>query len=109
MIKTLFNHSFLSVLFVFAIGIILSCQSKYEQCEVNQQNEQVALYNDILTQIVEEHLYHRYLGNDFTNYATGTTDYTYSSDRSLISDANKGISLIEYNYLKLPKRIDIQK
>jgi RHS repeat-associated protein len=37
--------------------------------------------------------------------ATGTTDYTYSSDGSLISDTNKGISLIEYNYLKLPKRI----
>lgn len=37
--------------------------------------------------------------------AAGTTDYTYSSDGSLISDANKGISLIEYNYLKLPKRI----
>lgn len=67
MIKTLFNHPFLSVLFVFATGMILSCQSKYEQCEVNQPNEQVALYNDILTQIVEEHLYHRYLGNDFTN------------------------------------------
>jgi RHS repeat-associated protein len=37
--------------------------------------------------------------------ATGSTDYTYSADGSLISDANKGISVIEYNYLKLPKRI----
>jgi RHS repeat-associated protein len=37
--------------------------------------------------------------------ATGTTDYTYSLDGSLTSDANKGISLIEYNYLKLPKKI----
>jgi RHS repeat-associated protein len=37
--------------------------------------------------------------------ATGATDYTYSLDGSLTSDANKGISLIEYNYLKLPKRI----
>lgn len=37
--------------------------------------------------------------------ATGTTDYTYSADGSLISDANKGISSIEYNYLKLPRRI----
>ncbi len=32
-------------------------------------------------------------------------DYTYSPDGSLISDANKGIGTIEYNYLKLPKRI----
>jgi RHS repeat-associated protein len=37
--------------------------------------------------------------------ATGSTDYTYWEDGSLKSDANKGISLIEYNYLKLPKRI----
>ncbi len=37
--------------------------------------------------------------------ATGITDYTYSADGSLISDANKGISVIEYNYLKLPRRI----
>jgi RHS repeat-associated protein len=32
-------------------------------------------------------------------------DYTYSLDGSLISDANKGITLIEYNYLKRPKKI----
>ncbi|WP_044172092.1 RHS repeat domain-containing protein [Flectobacillus major] len=37
--------------------------------------------------------------------ATGATDYTYYADGSLKSDNNKGISLIEYNYLKLPKRI----
>jgi RHS repeat-associated protein len=37
--------------------------------------------------------------------AVGTIDYTYSPDGSLTSDANKGITLIEYNYLKLPKRI----
>jgi RHS repeat-associated protein len=37
--------------------------------------------------------------------ATGATDYTYNLDGSLASDANKGITLIEYNYLKLPKRI----
>lgn len=37
--------------------------------------------------------------------ATGSTDYTYSSDGSLISDANKGITLIEYNYLKLPRSV----
>jgi RHS repeat-associated protein len=32
-------------------------------------------------------------------------DYTYSLDGSLTSDANKGISVIEYNYLKLPRRV----
>jgi RHS repeat-associated protein len=32
-------------------------------------------------------------------------DYSYSLDGSLTSDANKGISVIEYNYLKLPRRI----
>jgi len=32
-------------------------------------------------------------------------DYTYSADGSLMSDANKGITLIENNYLKLPRRI----
>jgi RHS repeat-associated protein len=32
-------------------------------------------------------------------------DYAYNLDGSLISDANKGITLIEYNYLKLPRRI----
>jgi RHS repeat-associated protein len=37
--------------------------------------------------------------------AAGATDYTYNLDGSLASDANKGITLIEYNYLKLPKRI----
>lgn len=37
--------------------------------------------------------------------ATGSTDYTYALDGSLTSDANKGIALIEYNYLKLPRRV----
>ena len=32
-------------------------------------------------------------------------DYAYSLDGSLTSDANKGITLIEYNYLKKPRRI----
>jgi RHS repeat-associated protein len=47
------------------------------------------------------------LSNETASFtdATGTTDYTYSADGSLISDANKGITTIEYNYLKLPKRI----
>jgi RHS repeat-associated protein len=37
--------------------------------------------------------------------ASVNTDYTYWQDGSLKSDANKGITLIEYNYLKLPKKI----
>jgi RHS repeat-associated protein len=37
--------------------------------------------------------------------ATGATDYTYSLDGSLTSDANKGITVIEYNYLKKPRRV----
>jgi RHS repeat-associated protein len=36
---------------------------------------------------------------------TGTTDYMYSLDGSLTSDANKGITVIEYNYLKKPRRV----
>ena len=40
----------------------------------------------------------------FTDVA-GATDYTYSPDGSLTSDADKGISVIENNYLKLPRRI----
>ena len=32
-------------------------------------------------------------------------DYSYNLDGSLNADANKGITLIEYNYLKLPKRV----
>ena len=45
--------------------------------------------------------------NDTASFAdaTGETDYTYSLDGSLISDTNKGISVMEYNYLKLPRRI----
>ncbi|MDZ7900699.1 MAG: RHS repeat-associated core domain-containing protein [Arcicella sp.] len=37
--------------------------------------------------------------------AAGSTDYSYALDGSLVSDANKGISVIEYNYLKRPKKI----
>ena len=37
--------------------------------------------------------------------ATGATDYTYYPDGSLKSDANKGVTLIEYNYLKLPRKV----
>jgi RHS repeat-associated protein len=32
-------------------------------------------------------------------------DYGYSLDGSLTSDANKGITLLEYNYLKLPRKV----
>ena len=47
------------------------------------------------------------LSNETASFtdATGATDYTYSLDGSLTSDANKGITVIEYNYLKRPKKI----
>jgi RHS repeat-associated protein len=44
--------------------------------------------------------------NDTASFAdVAGNDYTYSLDGSLTSDANKGISVIEYNYLKRPRRI----
>jgi RHS repeat-associated protein len=48
--------------------------------------------------------------DDLSNVTASFTDvvgndYTYSADGSLASDANKGISTIEYNYLKLPKKV----
>jgi RHS repeat-associated protein len=42
---------------------------------------------------------------DFRDGNTSGDDYTYWADGSLKSDLNKGISLIEYNYLKLHKKI----
>jgi RHS repeat-associated protein len=43
---------------------------------------------------------------DFRNGNTSGDDYEYWADGSLKKDLNKGISLIEYNYLKRPKKID---
>jgi RHS repeat-associated protein len=40
----------------------------------------------------------------FTDVA-GAIDYTYNPDGSLKSDANKGITLFEYNYTKQPKKV----
>ena len=46
------------------------------------------------------------ISNEIASFKDVTgNDYTYWEDGSLKSDNNKGISLIEYNYLKLPKRI----
>jgi RHS repeat-associated protein len=42
---------------------------------------------------------------DFRDGNTSGSDYTYWADGSLKSDLNKGISLIEYNHLKLHKKI----
>jgi RHS repeat-associated protein len=42
---------------------------------------------------------------DFRDGNTSGNDYTYWADGSLKSDLNKGISQIDYNYLKLHKRI----
>jgi hypothetical protein len=44
--------------------------------------------------------------NDSASFSdVSGNDYVYNLDGSLVSDANKGITLIEYNYLKLPHRI----
>jgi RHS repeat-associated protein len=43
--------------------------------------------------------------SDFRDGNTSGNDYTYWADGSLKSDLNKGISLIEYNYMKLHKKI----
>ena len=46
------------------------------------------------------------IGNETASFRDVTgNDYAYSLDGSLTSDANKGITSIEYNYLKLPKRV----
>ena len=42
---------------------------------------------------------------DFRDGNTSGNDYSYWEDGSLKSDLNKGISLIEYNYMKLHKKI----
>ena len=42
---------------------------------------------------------------DFRDGNTSGNDYDYLADGSLKKDLNKGISSIEYNYLKLPKKI----
>ncbi|MCR9064905.1 MAG: hypothetical protein NXI00_13115 [Cytophagales bacterium] len=49
---------------------------------------------------------------DFANTTVGqkdngsSSDYTYWADGSLKSDANKGITNIQYNYLGLPEKIE---
>ncbi len=40
----------------------------------------------------------------FTESGTGT-DYTYDANGNMISDANKGITAIEYNHLNLPTKV----
>lgn len=42
---------------------------------------------------------------DFRDGNTSGNDYDYWADGSLKKDLNKGISLIEYNHLKLPKKV----
>lgn len=44
---------------------------------------------------------------DFKNPVTQATEYTYYSDGSLQTDANKGITSITYNYLGLPEQISL--
>ena len=46
------------------IVILSSCNYNYKVCDCNSANEQVKIYNDILTELVEHHFYNRYLGKD---------------------------------------------
>src|SRR5207302_788044 len=49
------------------------------------------------------------LGDFHYNPATKTsTDYLYDANGSLVTDNNKGISFITYNYLNLPQSISIK-
>lgn len=41
-----------------------SCNNKYKQCEFVQSDKQMAIYNDVLIEIVEHHTSGRYLGKD---------------------------------------------
>jgi RHS repeat-associated protein len=43
--------------------------------------------------------------NGFKEITEGTADYTYDANGNMISDANKGIASIVYNYLNLPARV----
>lgn len=45
---------------------------------------------------------------DFKNYSNTATEYTYNTNGAMNKDLNKGISQIQYNYLNLPRHIDIK-
>jgi hypothetical protein len=46
------------------IMILSSCNYNYKVCNCNSADEEVKIYNDILTELVENHFYNRYLGKD---------------------------------------------
>lgn len=50
--------------FLAIILIAISCTKKYKQCEFVQSDKQMAIYNDVLIEIVEHHTSGRYLGKD---------------------------------------------
>lgn len=45
---------------------------------------------------------------DFKNYSNVAKEYTYNKNGAMTQDLNKGISVIQYNSLNLPRQIDIK-
>lgn len=46
--------------------------------------------------------------HDFKNYANLSNEYSYNLNGSITKDLNRGLSLIQYNVLNLPTRIDVK-
>ena len=50
---------------IFSVFIIsVSCTEKKKKCDFKQTNVEISIYNDVLTELVEEHFYYRYLGKE---------------------------------------------
>ena len=75
---------FLTII-VLLISIGSSCKKKYKECEYIDSNKQMAIHNDILTEIVEKHTFNRYLGEEAIkiqeDFATNLMDSSKHSDK----------------------------
>lgn len=77
---------------ILIIGLV-SCKTKYKECECNHSDIETAIYNEILIQIVEQHSYNAYLGK--TAYET--------NDESLDEATNIEKHKIETNLQEMTK------